>query len=597
MGRASPTAPSLAVILGTGLSYFALASGAILLTRLSNGIALLWLANAPLIAVLCVTPVRRWTPIMAAAIAGTWTASLLFSPIPAAAPIFAIVNVGEGALAAFLLKRWGVDRTLFEHSRSIGQFVLAAGILAPTASGIAGAWTASNLLPIHFLPALFDWIVGHGVGALIAAPLALQMTRRDIDWPLFHAGRGTLKAIGAIALLTATTTLVFYQNLLPLLFLPIVPLLIGTFAFQRFGAAVGILIVAIIGGVLTTNGHGPMALMHASEAARLQFFQFYLAVLFVTALPVAATLVQRDRLLAALSESETRYRLMAENATDIMMTLEPDGTIRFISPAVRELGYFEPEDLIGLNAAVLIHPDDREKVSAVHVQALGAPEHVFTIEYRAIKATGEVAWFESNMRSVRDDSGRITAVFSVIRDLAGRKMREDELVRAANTDALTGLLNRGAFRRQVKEALNQLRPERPATLAMLDLDHFKRVNDRHGHAAGDAALLMLADLLRENLRPGDAIGRIGGEEFGVLLAGLAAPEAAIVCERLRRTLAERAVPGIEPPLLITTSIGLLALSPAMGVEGMFAAADAALYAAKAGGRNRIEVAADPTAPD
>ncbi|MEO7169596.1 MAG: diguanylate cyclase [Sphingomonas sp.] len=591
MGRVSPAAPSPVAIIGVGLSYFALASGAILLTRLSDGIALLWLANAPLIAALCITPVRRWWPILAAAIVGTWAASLLFSPIPAAAPPFALVNVGEGALAALLLRRWGVDRTQLDHSRSIALFVLAAGVLAPTASGLPGAWMASRLLPIGFLPALFDWIVGHGVGTLIAAPLAMQVTRRDIDWPLFHARRGTPKAVGAIALLSTVTFLVFYQSMLPLLFLPIVPLLIGTFAFQRFGAAVGILIVALIGGILTTNGHGPMALMHVDQAGRLQFFQFYLVVLFVTALPVAAALVQRDRLMAALRENETRYRLMAENATDIMMTLEPDGTIRFISPAVRELGYFEPDNIIGLNAAILVHPEDRERVSAVHVEALAAPERVFTVEYRATKATGDVAWFESNMRSVRDESGRITAVFSVIRDLDGRKIREDELLRAASTDPLTGLLNRGAFRRQVEEAMLHLRPDRPSTLALLDLDHFKRVNDDHGHAAGDAALLMLADLLRENLRPVDSIGRIGGEEFGILLAGLAVVDAGIVCERLRRTLAERPVPGIAPPLHITASMGLEALSPENSIDDAFRAADNALYAAKAAGRNRIELAA------
>jgi len=591
MGRASPIAPSAAVIIGIGLSYYALASGAILLTRLSGGIALLWLANAPMIAVLCVTPVRRWAPILVAAIIGTWSASLCFSPISGAAPPFALVNVGEGALAALLLKRWGVDRSQLDHSRSIAQFVLAAGILAPTTSGLFGAWMASNLLPIGFLPALFDWIVGHGIGNIIAAPLAMQITRRDVDWPLFHARRGTLKAIGAVALLTTVSLLVFYQNGMPLLFLPIVPLLVGTFAFQRFGAAAGILIVAVIGGILTTSGHGPMALMHVDQAGRLQFFQFYMVVLFVTALPVAATLVQRDRLLAELRENETRYRLMAENATDIMMTLEPDGTIRFISPAVRELGYFEPTDIIGLNAAVLVHPEDREKVSAVHVEALGAPERVFTVEYRATKATGEVAWFESNMRSVRDTSGRITAVFSVIRDLDGRKMREDELLRAANTDPLTGLLNRGAFRRQVKDALHQVRPDRPSTLALLDLDHFKKVNDTYGHAAGDAALLMLADLLRENLRPGDAIGRIGGEEFAILLAGLSVADASVVCERLCRILAERPVPGVKPALRITASMGIEGLSPGATIDEAFRAADTALYAAKAGGRNRIALAA------
>jgi diguanylate cyclase (GGDEF)-like protein/PAS domain S-box-containing protein len=591
MGRASSTALSPVMIIGVGLSYFVLASGAILLTRLSGGIALLWLANAPLIAVLCATPMRRWAPVLTAAIVGTWSASLCFSPIPVVALPFALVNVGEGALAAFLLRRWGVDRSQLDDSRSIGLFVLAVAVLAPTAGGLLGAWMASGLLPIGFLPALFDWIVGHGIGSMIAAPLAMQMTRRDIDWPLFHARRGTLKAIGAIGLLTTVTFLVFYQNGLPLLFLPIVPLLIGTFAFQRFGAAVGILIVGVIGGILTTNGHGPMALIHTDQAGRLQFFQFYMVVLFVTALPVAATLVQRDKLLAALSENEARYRLMAENATDIMMTLEPDGTIRFISPAVRELGYFEPEEIIGLNAAILIHPEDREKVSAVHVEALGAPERVFTVEYRATKANGEVAWFESNMRSVRDNSGRITAVFSVIRDLDGRKMREDELLRAANTDPLTGLLNRGAFRRQVKEAMNHFRPDRPSTLALLDLDHFKAVNDNHGHAAGDAALLMLADLLRENLRPGDAIGRIGGEEFAILLTGLAIVEARTVCERLRRTLAERPVPGVAPEVRITASMGLEALTTGIDIDDIFRAADTALYAAKAGGRNRIELAA------
>jgi len=591
MGRASHIAPSPAAVIGIGLSYYALASGAILLTRLSGGIALLWIANAPLIAMLCITPMRRWTLLLAAAAIGTWSASLCFSPIPSVALPFAMVNVGEGALAAFLLRRWGVDQSQFDHSRSIGRFVLAAGIVAPTASGLFGAWMASRLLPIDFLSALFDWIVGHGVGSIIATPLAMQMTRRDIDWSQFHAEGRSLKAIGAVALLAIVTFLVFYQDVLPLLFLPIVPLLIGTFIFQRFGAAAGILIVAVIGGVLTTGGHGPMALMPVDQAGRLQFFQFYMVVLFVIALPVAATLVQRDRLLAELRENETRYRLMAENATDIMMTLEPDGTVRFISRAVRELGSFEPADIIGMNAAILVHPEDRERVSAVHVEALAAPERVFTVEYRATKATGEIAWFESNMRSVRDKTGRITAVFSVVRDLDRRKMREDELLRAANTDPLTGLLNRGAFRRQVKDALHHLRPDRPSTLALIDLDHFKRVNDTHGHAAGDAALLMLADLLRENLRPGDAIGRIGGEEFAILLAGLSVGEAGPVCERLCRTLSERPVPGVEPPLLITASMGLQELRPGRGIDDAFRAADGALYAAKAGGRNRIALAA------
>jgi diguanylate cyclase (GGDEF)-like protein len=132
------------------------------------------------------------------------------------------------------------------------------------------------------------------------------------------------------------------------------------------------------------------------------------------------------------------------------------------------------------------------------------------------------------------------------------------------------------------------------TLGLLDLDYFKRVNDTHGHAAGDAALMMLADLLRENLRPGDSIGRLGGEEFGLLLRGLALAEAEAVCQRLCRKLAERPVPGLAPPVLITASMGLRALASGATIDDAFRAADIALYAAKAAGRNRIEIA--PGAP-
>jgi diguanylate cyclase (GGDEF)-like protein len=143
----------------------------------------------------------------------------------------------------------------------------------------------------------------------------------------------------------------------------------------------------------------------------------------------------------------------------------------------------------------------------------------------------------------------------------------------------------------VEEAIRLDAGGRLSTLALLDLDHFKRVNDTHGHPVGDAALLMLADLLRENLRPDDAIGRVGGEEFGILLAGLGPQEAATVCDRLRAALARRPVPGTEPPVRVTASIGLRGLDGAVGIEEAFRDADAALYVAKSSGRNRIALAA------
>ena len=594
MGRSVFTPRFAVSVASVGLSYGALVAVAILMTRLDHGIALLWLANAPLIAVLCRAEPgqRRWY--IGAALTGELAALLLTSSALLAAPLFALNGVGEGVLAALLLRRWGVHRSLFDRPRSILVFVLAAGLVAPVISGIIGAWLASHWLPLHFLPTLFDWVMGHGIGNLIGTPLTLLLLFRGISWGRLKAPKAIATAFGNAVLVSATTFLVFDQSFLPLLFLPIVPVLVATFTMRRFGAAFSIIAIALIGGTLTSRGSGPMMLIHDNEAGRLQFFQFYIAVVFLIALPVAAALVQRDRLLRALRESEARYRLLTENASDIMLTLEPDGIIRFVSPAIREMGYLDPEEVVGRNAASLVLAQDRAQVAAVHAQALAEPEHIFRVEYRAIKGNGEVAWFESKMRSVRDETGRVTQVISVIRDLDARKSREDELRRAANTDPLTGLLNRAAFHRAVRDAQTEVSNGQPATLALLDLDHFKRINDSYGHPVGDATLLMLADLLRANLRPQDAIGRVGGEEFGILLAGLNAPEAATVCERVRAALSKCPVPGTsagtEPPVFVTTSIGLCPLTGSTILD-TFRDADAALYVAKANGRNRIEMAA------
>lgn len=577
---------------GIGLAYFALALAAISMTRLSGGIALLWLANAPLIAALCTATRRHRLLIVTAAAIGSMAATLLVSPIPITAPLFAVANVGEALLAAVLLQRWNVHRTQLESVASITSFALAVGLIAPFVSGLLGAGIASRMLPIDFGQALFDWTIGHGIGALIGTPLVMQFMRRDIDWRAFHARRGVFKAIGAVALLLATTVYVFSQTDRPLLFLPLLPLLIGTFSFQRPGAAVGIFIVAIVGAWLTAHGSGPMMLIQGGPAMRLQFLQFYLAVLFLTMFPVAATLVQRDRLLAVLEQSEARYRLHADHSTDIMLTLDPDGTIRFASPAIRELGLFDPDALIGRNSLSLIAKEDRQRVRGVHVAALRAPDRTFTVEYRAVKADGTTGWFETNTRAVLGADGRVETVISVIRDLTWRKAREAELERAAATDPLTGLLNRGAMRACVE---TRRASGIGATLALLDLDYFKRINDDHGHATGDTALLILADLLRENLRPVDVIGRVGGEEFAILFDDLPIASARIICERLRTMLAALSIPTATGGMTtITTSIGLASVTADQSVEAAFRAADIALYEAKAAGRNRTMISAhDP----
>ena len=183
-------------------------------------------------------------------------------------------------------------------------------------------------------------------------------------------------------------------------------------------------------------------------------------------------------------------------------------------------------------------------------------------------------------------------------DAMHERERAALLAADAERDPLTGLGNRRHLDRQAAELLPALQlGGRPLVLAQIDVDHFKQVNDRHGHAAGDLVLVALAQILRENTRAGDVLVRHGGEEFIVVLPGTPLAHAVDVCERLReRVEAHRCLLPDGTPLAVTISIGIAA-APPYAVDALVQQADAALYAAKRGGRNQLRLApslpADP----
>ncbi len=168
-------------------------------------------------------------------------------------------------------------------------------------------------------------------------------------------------------------------------------------------------------------------------------------------------------------------------------------------------------------------------------------------------------------------------------------MQKATLTELAVRDPLTGLHNRRAFTQRLDEALvRSRRSGAPVALLMLDLDHFKDVNDRHGHPAGDQALRTVAALLVRELRAVDVAARLGGEEFGVLLPGTDQAEAVRVAERLRVAVARCPVVCASTTLSVTTSIGAVAYPRhARTADELSRLADEALYLAKRGGRDRV----------
>ena len=184
-------------------------------------------------------------------------------------------------------------------------------------------------------------------------------------------------------------------------------------------------------------------------------------------------------------------------------------------------------------------------------------------------------------------------------DITERKKLEVDLREQASTDALTGLPNRRHFLHRLEEELERVRRRttREASVLMLDLDHFKRVNDQYGHAAGDSLLRHFANLLRHDLRSADTAGRMGGEEFAVILPGSNLPAAQLFAQRICKRLAERPLSFGRQQIQATVSIGIAAIvADDLSADAVLSRADGALYQAKEQGRNRVVLAAPTGAP-
>jgi len=246
-----------------------------------------------------------------------------------------------------------------------------------------------------------------------------------------------------------------------------------------------------------------------------------------------------------------------------------------------------------------IHPEDRAKVNQAYQDSLQTHQP-YEITHRLLMADGRVKHVHERCKIDYDMAGQPLQSIGTVQDVTERVELEHELRAQAQVDYLTGLANRRHFIQQGEvELARTLRFGRPLSLLMFDIDHFKAINDIHGHQAGDAALQMLAAHCRDALREIDIIGRIGGEEFAIILPETADAGASLLAERLRLSIARQTLAterGDE--VNMTVSIGL-AIHVGGGVarlDDLFKQADLALYQAKRAGRNRVCVFADKEAP-
>jgi diguanylate cyclase (GGDEF)-like protein/PAS domain S-box-containing protein len=294
----------------------------------------------------------------------------------------------------------------------------------------------------------------------------------------------------------------------------------------------------------------------------------------------------------AFRESEARYRLLADYAADMVIAVRGDGVVSYASPSTQDLLGYEPFQVVGGEATAGVHPEDLESLrAATHALVSG---HVREVAHRQRyqRKDGLWVWTEARIRALPNET-EPTAYIAAVRDISDQVLMEERLREMSNRDGLTGVGNRRAFdTRLTEEWRRALRSSEPLSVLMVDIDHFKRFNDKLGHLKGDRCLQQVGRLLMQDRRASDFVARFGGEEFVLLLPATNRQGAQTVAEAVRASIEQAAIvhPGSRLDV-VTVSVGVATLTfdgfRYASAEGLMADADRMLYAAKRAGRNCV----------
>ena len=311
---------------------------------------------------------------------------------------------------------------------------------------------------------------------------------------------------------------------------------------------------------------------------------------------IARDITERKKAEAELERSRLFVERIAATTPGILYVhdLDDQKNVYVNREMFAVLGY-EEEDCNSEPMSVMVHPADLPGVRNHHAALRRARDgEVFRIEYRARHTDGRWIWLASRDTPFeRDADGRVTQIVGIAQDVTQRKTVEEQLEYQANFDALTGLSNRHHFFTRLNAALRRVSIEHSVLSAcVMDVDHFKSINDRYGHAAGDEVLQTVGDIVRSEMRIGDISGRLGGDEFCFVLIGASVDEAASVAERVRARLTTLAFGlGSGSPFSVTATFGVAEAKFNANSRQLLEMADQALYEAKHLGRNRTSARA------
>jgi diguanylate cyclase (GGDEF)-like protein/PAS domain S-box-containing protein len=496
----------------------------------------------------------------------------------------ALAQLAEGVLAAYLLQRLSVD-AMFARSRDVLLFVLC-GCLLPAmlggAIGVAGL-AANQVLGLDGMPLAWgNWVLGDAMGVLIVTPLVAHWRQMP-----FSSTRTFVEWLVLVVLLVAST---YGITLLPHamesnLFFLLLPF--AVLAAARCGAAGASSIAAFLA----------LFVLSFNVGEDQDHFLAIVRVMFVGAAAftghiLAAAFSERRAMNAALNAEQERALVTLQAIGEGVISTHSDGRVYFMNGVAEKLTGWRLEDAekraIEDVFPLSLTSGDTEEHTVRHALMHGANSEILTRRLLRDRS-GILRPVEGAITLVRARDGRILGGVVVFRDVSEAEQLREQLVHEATHDSLTGLRNRAAFDRNLRELTAGKDHRIKHALLYLDLDQFKLINDTRGHETGDRLLIELTKRMRAMIHKPDIIARLGGDEFGVLVLDAHEKTVLLLAEELRRAVLDYRFKERDLTFTVGVSVGVTFFSPGERAPDVLSRADIACYIAKASGRNAIHV--------
>ncbi|MDI9246356.1 diguanylate cyclase [Marinobacter sp. CHS3-4] len=618
---------SALVSLGVGFLYYAFALVGVHLLSLPSGIVVFWPPNAVLLAAFLTLPKRLWPGLGVIVVLAELLADYTAFPVHAAL-LFGLVNVAECAIAALVIRRFSVSERVrpdWGEPRELALFIIIAFFVASPVVAMAGASIYTFVLDesTPFLVLWRIWWFGDATGLIALTPaLHMLMNAKTYLPDSRYRAAGNLEWAGLAVITLLTCFVVFSVDIRAREILTLAPLLVMLAPFWaavRLGPLPGSLLTATVvvySAIASAQGHIPF-LQGSPESAAMLLQE--IIVLFTVIVLFAAAFVTQNR---RKSGSVLLYRSAVEATSEgvLITRAEQDQPIIYCNKSFLKMTGYKEDEILGKNCRFLNRnePDQPELRQVKEAILRNKPVRVMV---RNFKKDGTMFWNSLAINPIPDWRGRPSYFVGILSDVSreveqrnqlktlldklqvAKETLEDKvnlrtrelseanrtLERLALTDELTGVYNRrNLISRGHLEVLRCSRSGGAFSVMLLDIDHFKRFNDRYGHEAGDLILKAFARAVQSTIRKVDSFGRWGGEEFMVLVYDSEQVNLYAMGDKIRKSVAECRVSYSGNELHVTVSIGI-ATWQGGSFDQTVSMADSAMYEAKNAGRNRLVI--------